>query len=83
MMFAEFLSFYGYTADQALSEYAKRFFGLANSMLRIQGSQNLTNLYISASGNAGGNEAEKLASQFKKQAKGNHGILQEVRIIKK
>jgi hypothetical protein len=83
MMFTEFMHFYSYTADEALGEYAKRFFALCNSMFRLQGNKNLTDLYISASGNSGGSEADKLASQFKKQAKGNQGILQEVRIIKK
>jgi hypothetical protein len=83
MMFADFIHFYGYTADKALSEYAKRFFSLANSMYRIKGLDNINNLVIASNATSGGSNAEKLMTEFKKQAKGNHGILEEVRIIKK
>jgi len=83
MMFTEFIHYYGYTADEALNEYAKRFFGLVNSMFRLKGNERLTSLYIASAGANGGSDAEKLATEFRKQSRGNHGVLQEVRNIKK
>jgi len=83
MMFADFIHFYGYTAEQALNEYAKRFFSLANSMYRIKGVDSINQLVIASNAASGGDNAQKLMNEFKKQAKGNHGILEEVRIIKK
>jgi hypothetical protein len=83
MMFADFIHFYGYTADQALSEYAKRFFGLANSMYRIKGVDSMNQLVIASNAASGGDGAQQLMNEFKRQAKGNQGILEEVRVIKK
>lgn len=82
-MFSEFLHFYNYTADSALNEYAKRFFALVNQMYRLQGKYSLNELVIANNAVNGGSDAEKLADELKKQAKGNHGIIQEVRNIKK
>lgn len=82
MMFAKFIRFYNYTAEQALNEYAIRFFALVNSMLRIEGENNLTNLMIVNYGTNGGSETNNLFEQYKKQAGGNNEILQEIRSIK-
>jgi len=81
-MFSEFLHFYNYSADQALNEYARRFFGLANQMYRLQGKYSLNKLVIANNATNGGSEAEKLADELRKQARGNHGILEEVRTVK-
>jgi hypothetical protein len=81
-MFAEFIRFYGYTAEQALGEYAKRFFALCNSMYRIAGKESLELLVINSNAMSGGDDASRLADNLKKQAKGNHAILQEVKVIK-
>lgn len=81
-MFGEFIHYYNYTADEALNEYAKRFFGLVNSMYRLVARDKLTQLIINNNATIGGKEAEKLADELKKQSKGNQGVLEEVRNIK-
>jgi hypothetical protein len=81
-MFADFIHFYNYTAEQALGEYAKRFFGLCSSMYRIKAKTNLMDLMVINHGTNGGDKAEGFIDELNKQAKGNHGILEEVRNIK-
>lgn len=81
-MFAEFLHFYNYTADTTLNEFAKRFFGLVNQMYRLQGKYSLNSLVIANNAANGGSEAEQLADDLVQQSRGNHGILEEVRIVK-
>lgn len=82
MMFTEFMHYYNYTADQTLTEYAKRFFGLVNSMYRVQGKKALEHISIVSAGTNGGQDGSKIVDEFKKQYKGQHGILQEVRNLK-
>ena len=82
MMFAEFIRHYSYTAEQALDEYAKRFFALVNSMYRVQAKEAIMALHVGSAGNTGGKDAQKVLDQLNKQAKGNQAILEEVRIIK-
>jgi hypothetical protein len=83
MMFPEFMTFYHYTAEQALAEYAKRFFSLLNSMYRIQAKEQYDDLMISSTAYSGGKEAESLAKKLQDRSKGNQKILEEVRIIKR
>lgn len=82
-MFADFIQYYNYTAEQALSEYAKRFFGLCGSMYKLKARDNLVELTNLSHGIAGGNDAKKLAEQYKKDFEGNDRILREVRNIQK
>lgn len=82
MIYAEFIRFYGYTAEEALQEYAKRFFALANSMYRVSAGERLKELSIVNAGVNGGKGADSLVSDLKKQLKGNEGVLNEVRNIK-
>ena len=83
MMFPEFLRFYGYTAEEALNEYAKRFFSLVNMMLRIQAKEMLNAVTVTNTGTNGGKDGEKVIDELRKQSKGNQGILNEVRNIRK
>jgi len=83
MMFPEFISYYGYTAEQALQEYAKRFFSLLNSMFRLQAKAQLTELAIISNAHNGGKEAQSLAKKLTDQSLGNQKILEEVRNIKR
>lgn len=82
-MFADFLHYYKYTADQTLNEYAVRFFALCSSMYRLKARDNIITLTNLTNGFAGGKEAKKLAEEYQKQYDGNDKILQEVRNIKK
>jgi len=81
-MLPQFIRFYGYTAQQALDEYAVRFFSLVNYMRRLEATELLNELSILSSAFAGGKEARPLVEQLKKQAKGVQGIVQEVRNVK-
>lgn len=83
MMFPEFVRFYGYTAEEALNEYAKRFFSLINSMFRLQAKEQLSTLAITSNAYNGGKEAQNLAKKLEDQSRGNQKILEEVRVIKK
>jgi hypothetical protein len=82
-MFADFMQFYNYKAEEALNEYAKRFFGLCGSMYRLKAKDNLIQLINLSNGMAGGKEARKLADLYSNQAEGNDKILREIRNIKK
>ena len=82
-MFADFLQAYSYTAEQALNEYAKRFFSLCESLYKLKARDNLTDLANLSSGMAGGKDAKKLADKYQEQFEGNDKILREVRNIKK
>lgn len=76
MVVPQFLRFYGgYTISSVLQEYAITFFGLVNSMFRIQAKEALS---IIASNNA---DAE-IVKDLQQASKGVHGIVQEVRNIK-
>lgn len=82
MMIPEFIRFYSYTVSQALDEYAVTFFSLINSMYRLQAQEQLSSIMTVSAGMAGGKEASGTISALEKQAKGLHGIVQEVRNIK-
>jgi hypothetical protein len=82
MIIPEFMRFYGVTAEKALSDYAVRFFSLANSMYRLQAREDLMLITVMSSALSGGSEAQTVIDELKKKEKGLHGILEEVRIIK-
>lgn len=77
------MQFYGYKTQDVLNEFAVTFFSLVNSMSRIKGNDSLILLSINSAAFNGGSEGKTVAEQLQKQSKGNHGILQEVRNIKK
>lgn len=79
MIVPEFIRFYGYTAEQAMQELAVRFFSLVNSMYRIQANEALMTLNVT---NAAFSGDSGVVDQLKKQSRGLHGIVQEVRIVK-
>mgnify|MGYP003348809686 FL=1 len=64
MMYAEFLSYYNYTAEQALDELAKRFFALCSSMYRLKGKSSLEQLVIASTINSDGKHARTLADEI-------------------
>jgi hypothetical protein len=82
-MFADFLQFYGYKAEEALNEYAKRFFALCRSMYKLKARDNIVDLTNLSYAFAGGKDIKKLAEQYKKDYEGNDRILREIRNIKK
>jgi hypothetical protein len=82
-MFAEFIQYYRYTADEALGEYAKRFFALCASMYKLKAKEYMISLANQSHAFSGGKEAKKLAEQYHKDYLGTDKILQEVRNIKK
>lgn len=82
MIIPEFIRFYGYSVEQALNDYAVRFFSLANSMYRLQARESLMQLTLINAGSAGGSDAQTVIDELKKKEKGLHGILEEVRVIK-
>lgn len=73
------MRFYGYTLADTMNEYARSFFSLVNSMYRLQAEEQIRNIEVEAVAN-GSNEAFE---GIKKKSKGLHGIIQEVRIVKK
>lgn len=73
-MVAEFIRFYGYTAEQALDEFAVRFFALSNSMLQIQADETLTAVMAN-------NANEEVVSKLRTQSRGLPGVVQEVRNV--
>lgn len=78
-MFAEFIRFYNYTAEQALAEYGKRFFSLVNSMYRIKAKEDLREIVNVAAGMSGNKE---IVTQLQKQEGGNQAILEQVKVAK-
>jgi len=82
-MFCDFMQYYGYSAEQTLNEYAKRFFGLCASMYKLKARDNIVELTNIANGMAGGKDAKKLAEQYKKDYEGTDSILREVRNLQK
>lgn len=83
MIVPQFLRFYsGYTAQSALSEYARVFFTLVNSMFRLQAQEMLANITSTSVGFNSGKEAQSVISKLEKESKGLSGIVREVRVIK-
>ena len=80
-MYVEFLSFYNYTAEQALSEYAKRFFALVSQMYRVKAKQLLEQYSIFGAAQSG-KEGKSVIEQLQKQQRGIEGIIQEVKNYK-
>lgn len=83
MMLPEFMRFYKYTASQTLDEFAVTFFALLNSMHRLQAREAIQTIAYNSAAFSGGKEASSIMDNLKKQEKGLHGIVQEVRSIKK
>lgn len=82
MMIPEFIRFYGYTTQQVLGEYAVTFFSLINSMYRLKAKEALMDITTISSGMAG-KEGQSVINELKKQERGLHGIVEEVRTVKK
>lgn len=80
MMIPEFMRFYSYTASETLNEAARTFFGLINQMYRIQAQEALTSINTTGAGMAGAKDAAPVIDGYKKQAKGLHGIVEEVKV---
>ena len=76
MIVPEFIRFYGYTVEQTLSEYARTFFSLVNSMYQIQAKETLYNAYAS-------NATQELIDGLRKQEKGIAGTVKEVKNARK
>jgi hypothetical protein len=80
MIIPQFLRFYqGYTGETVMREYAVRFFSLVNAMYRIQAEESLKLIESIATAINGGDD---VIAGLRKQARGIHGIVQEVRTIK-
>jgi hypothetical protein len=82
MLIPEFMQFYKYTVTQVLDEYARTFYSLVNAMYRIKASQSITEIGNVASAMSG-KDGQDYVESLRKQEKGIHGILKEVRIAKK
>lgn len=82
MMIPEFMRFYGYTISQVLDEMAITFFALMNSMYRLKGKESLDDLMVHSAAISGGSQAESIISELKRQSKGLHGVVEEVRTVK-
>lgn len=82
MMVPEFIRFYGYTAADAMSEFAKTFFSLVNYMYRLKATELLDTMTVTSAAFAGGKDASSVVSELNKQSQGIQGIVKEVRNIK-
>lgn len=82
-MFPQYLRFYGYTASEALNEFAITFFALVNAMHRLSADEALGRITESSVAFSGGSDGAKIIDEYKKQSKGISGIVEEVRNIKK
>lgn len=74
-MIPEFMRFYGYTLAEVMGEYARTFYSLINSMYQIKAQEALEAVSCN-------NATDDLVSAYKKQAKGLHGVVQEVKIAR-
>ena len=84
MIVPQFLRFYGgYTADSLLSEYAVRFFSLVNSMYRLESSEKIDNVHAITIANAEPKDRESALKALEKSSKGLHGIIEEVKTVKR
>lgn len=84
MIVPQFLRFYGgYTLESVMSEFAVTFFSLVNSMYRLEATEKIDLIEGIAIGNAEPKDRSNAISALQKSAKGLHGIVKEVRNIKK
>lgn len=84
IMIPEFMRFYNYTTiDSVMNENARTFFALMNQMYRLQAKESLNLLQTVGAAFSGGSDYQSVKDALIKQAKGLHGILQEVNLIKK
>jgi hypothetical protein len=81
MMIPEYIRFYGGNVTSALDEYARVFFALINSMYRLQAKEALLQLSVTNAAQ-GGENAQGVVDSLRKQERGLHGIVEEVRVIK-
>lgn len=81
MMIPEFMRFYRYSLTDTLNEYAVSFFSLINSMYRLQAREQIRAI-ISVSAGMAGKDGQSTVDELKKQEKGLHGVVQEVRTVK-
>lgn len=79
MLVPEFMQFYSYTASQVLDEYARTFLSLVNAMYRLKAKESLSSIANTATATHGG---DGYVNELKKQERGIHGILEEVKVIK-
>jgi hypothetical protein len=82
MMIAQFIRFYPYTVEQVLDMFAKTFFSLSNAMLRVQAIEQLERIKASAYPHMESIDQTSMAKSYTQLAKGNQGVLDEVRVIK-
>lgn len=66
-----------------MSEYARTFFALTNSMYRLRASEKIDLIENVAIGNADTKDRNNAIDALLKKAKGLHGILQEVKTVKR
>ena len=84
MIAPQFLRFYGgYTRESMMSEFAITFFSFVNSMYRLEASEKIDLIEGIAIGNAEPKDRSTAISALQKSAMGLHGIVKEVRNIKK
>lgn len=76
------MRFYSQSLTNTLNEYAVSFFALVNQMYRLQAREMLNNIVAVGAGMSGG-ESSGIIEEIKKQEKGLHGIVQEVRTLEK
>jgi hypothetical protein len=81
MMIPEFMRFYSYTLTQTLNEYAVAFFSLINSMYRLQAREQIRDV-VSVSAGMSGKDGQSILDELKKQERGLHGVVEEVRVAK-
>lgn len=80
-MIPEFARFYSYTVAQIMDEHAITFFTLVNTMYRLKAKETLTQVAAINAGTSG-DSSNPLLDDLKKQERGIHGIVEEVRNIK-
>lgn len=81
MIVPEYMRFYAQTPDQVFNEFAITFFTLAGAMYRIMANETLSDILAVSTGMAG-KDGSGVVDRLKEQAKGSHGILEEVRTVK-
>lgn len=81
MMIPEFMRFYSYTLTQVLNEYAVSFFSLVNSMYRLLAREQIRDI-VSVSAGMAGKDGQSTIDELKKQERGLHGVVEEVRVAK-
>ncbi len=79
MIIPEFIQYYGYTVEQAMSEYAKTFYSLVNDMYRLKARDAL----MVAQGVAIGMGNEQALKSLEKQERGLSGFIREVKLVRK